>query len=90
MNYSTFIIDGNSYHNMKSILLLLKKTVNLLPYFIIIVIYFIFISLEANKDKEFNRVIKNEFDSSNSKKLDDENIFRINIPVIPYKENGTN
>ena len=75
---------------MKSILLLLKKTVNLLPYFIIIVIYFIFISLEANKDKEFNRVIENELDSSNSKKLEDENIFRINIPVFPYKENSSN
>ena len=73
---------------MKSILLLLKKTVNLLPYFIIIVVYFIFISLEANKDKKFNSVIKNEFDSSNSKKLDDENIFRINIPVIPYNESA--
>ena len=75
---------------MKSILLLLKKTVNLLPYFIIIVVYFIFISLEANKDKEFNSVIKNDFDSSNSKKFDDESIFRINIPVFPYKENGSN
>ena len=75
---------------MKSILLLLKKTVNLLPYFIIIVIYFIFISLEANKDKEFNSVIKNDFDSSNSKKFDDESNFRIDIPVIPYKENGNN
>ena len=75
---------------MKSILLLLKKTVNLLPYFIIIVVYFIFISLEANKDKEFNSVIKNDFDSSNSKKFDDESIFRINIPVFPYKGNGSN
>ena len=75
---------------MNSILLLLKKTVNLLPYFIIIVVYFIFISLEANKDKEFNSVIKNDFDSSNSKKFDDESIFRIDIPVIPYKENGNN
>ena len=75
---------------MKSILLLLKKTVNLLPYFIIIVVYFIFISLEANKDKEFNSVIKNDFDSSNSKKFDDESNFRIDIPVIPYKENGNN
>ena len=75
---------------MKSILLLLKKTVNLLPYFIVIVIYFIFISLEANKDKKYNSVIENELDSSKSKKLDDENIFRLNIPVFPYKENGSN
>ena len=69
---------------MKPIFLTLKYIKNLVPYFLIIVIYFIIISLEASKEKTFNNVIENEKMLPKNKNLDDGKQLRIEIPVIPY------
>ena len=63
---------------------ILKKIRNLLPYFLLIGIYFFFVNLEANKENKAN--------SNNTKKLEDNNSratdesFRLRIPVIPFNQ----
>ncbi len=71
---------------MKSISVILKEVRNLLPYLLLISIYFLFINLEARKQTTNNKssekekkIIKNE---SNSK----DKQIRITIPVVPYKQ----
>tara|TARA_B100000579_G_C22243755_1_gene581653 strand:+ start:77 stop:310 length:234 start_codon:yes stop_codon:yes gene_type:complete len=61
---------------------------NLLPYLLLIVIYFFFVNLEAKKENMQNKtkkenykkekVLKNEIRNFNNNKV-------IEIPVIPYK-----
>tara|TARA_Y100001968_G_scaffold16591_1_gene13200 strand:- start:1947 stop:2174 length:228 start_codon:yes stop_codon:yes gene_type:complete len=75
---------------MNSINLILKNIKNLLPYFILIGIYFFFISLEVNKEKNINNVIEKEYKLPKSKVIIEENKFRINIPVVPYKDYSSN
>ena len=71
---------------MKYISFILKNIRNLLPYFLLISIYFFFVNLEARKE---NKII---FDSENKnilpdiKSISDKNKSRIKIPVVPYKE----
>tara|TARA_Y100001968_G_scaffold160166_1_gene146381 strand:+ start:1538 stop:1726 length:189 start_codon:yes stop_codon:yes gene_type:complete len=57
---------------------------NLLPYFLLIAIYFFFINLEAKKEKDNNIKIRNEKMSIDDKSMSDEKNLRITIPVIPY------
>ena len=75
---------------MKSVFNILKSVRNLLPYFILISIYFFFINLEATKEKNNNRdtEYKNKTIENKSNSLDIEK--RIIIPVIPYKQKITN
>ena len=66
---------------MKLIFLNIK---NLLPYLILIVIYFFFINLEATKEQQKKESIIFEketyIEKSNNKDID----IRMSIPVIPY------
>ena len=75
---------------MKSISTILKNIRNLLPYLLLISIYFFFINLEATKEKNNNRdtEYKNKTIENKSNSLDIEK--RIIIPVIPYKQKITN
>ena len=74
---------------MKSIILVLKKVQNLLPYFILIVIYFFFISLEVGNEKKSNRVIEKKYEIPKNENVDDDKQLKKIIPVIPYiKENS--
>jgi len=66
--------------------MMLKNIKNLLPYFILVAIYFFFINLEARRDKnnQQNEEFKN-LPSDNNTSFD-ETKLRITIPVIPYKQ----
>ena len=68
---------------MKSIFLSIK---NLLPYLFLVVIYFLFINIEAKKNNNYNKLIEieksNKVNESNIKNKDS----AINIPVIPFKD----
>ncbi len=69
---------------MKSISKIIMNIRNLLPYFLLIAIYFFFINLEAKKEKDNNIKIRNEKMSIDDKSMSDEKNLRITIPVIPY------
>ena len=66
---------------MKSLLLKIK---NLIPYLLLISLYFLFVNIEARKEitnyKINNRIKKNIDEQSKIEK----NNLRISIPVIPY------
>ena len=72
---------------MKLILILLKNVKNLLPYFLLIALYFLFINLETRKEKINNKI--NEIEKQLGDDIDmgnDKEQLRITIPVIPYKK----
>ena len=68
---------------MKSLLLNIK---NLIPYFILISLYFLFVNIEARKE------LKNYTNNSRTKNMREKksNVekknLRISIPVIPYSQ----
>ena len=64
--------------------MLIKNIKNLIPYFIIIVIYFFFINLEARKVKINNRFEQENNFPDDRTKVNDYDL-RIKIPVVPYK-----
>ena len=66
---------------MKSLVITIK---NLIPYLILIAIYFLFINLEARKVKENIDSIDNKIDTSSNISNKKDNNLRISIPVIPY------
>ena len=66
---------------MKSLVINIK---NLTPYLFLIVIYFLFINLEARKVKENIDSIDNKIDTSSNISNKKDNNLRISIPVIPY------
>ena len=64
---------------------IIKNIRNLLPYFLLIAIYFFFINLEASNERSNNKVNKNQNKLTESKStLDDMKV--IEIPVIPYEK----
>ena len=71
---------------MKYIIETIKNIKNLLPYLLLIAIYFLFVNLEAGKDKKTNRTIENESMLIEEKSTDQYKQQRIKIPVIPYKQ----
>ena len=71
---------------MKSIVLLLKKIKDLLPYFLLITIYFFFINLETRKEKNNNRTIEKNNELTDNKSSIYDKQLRIKIPVIPYEK----
>ena len=71
---------------MKYITESIKNIKNLLPYLLLIVIYFFFVNLEAGKDKETNRTNENETKLIEEKSSEQNKQQRIKIPVIPYKQ----
>ena len=71
---------------MNSISFILRNIRNLVPYFLLIAIYFLFVNLEASKDK--NNQINTEKDLAfpDSESRIDNKTLRITIPVIPYNK----
>ena len=73
--------------NMKLILMLLKNLKDLLPYFLLIALYFFFINLETRKEKINNKIIDIEKKITDDKSIrNDKQQLRIAIPVVPYKQ----
>lgn len=70
---------------MKYITESIKNIKNLLPYLLLIAIYFFFVNLEARKDNETNRTNENEAKLIEEKSSEQNKQQRIKIPVIPYK-----
>jgi len=71
---------------MNFIFTIIKNIRNLLPYFLLIAIYFFFVNLEASKDNDRNRSAENENIIGNDKTNIENKNFRIKIPVIPYNQ----
>ncbi len=71
---------------MKYITEVIKNIKSLIPYLLLIAIYFFFVNLEAGKDKESNRTNENESMLIEEKSTEQKNQQRIKIPVIPYKQ----
>ena len=71
---------------MKYISESIKNIKNLLPYLLLIAIYFFFVNLEARKDYETNRTNENEAKLIEEKSSEQNKQQRIKIPVIPYKQ----
>ena len=71
---------------MKYITESIKNIKNLLPYLLLIAIYFFFVNLEARKDNETNRTKENEAKLIEEKSSEQNKQQRIKIPVIPYKQ----
>ena len=71
---------------MKYITESIKYIKNLLPYLLLIAIYFFFVNLEAGKDKKTNRTNDNETKLIDEKSSEQNKQQRIKIPVIPYKQ----
>ena len=72
---------------MNQILIILKNFKNLLPYFLLIALYFFFINLETRKEKINNKIIEIEKQLVEDKSIGyDKKKLRIAIPVVPYKE----
>ena len=64
---------------MKPLLLLLDKIKNISPYLFLILLYFIFINIEAQKGQKDSKTIENNID------MDSINV-RVKIPVVPFTE----
>ena len=72
---------------MKPIFILLNNFKNLLPYFLLIALYFFFINLETRKEKINNKIIEIEKQLVEDESMGyDKKKIRIAIPVVPYKE----
>ena len=72
---------------MKLIFILLKNFKNLLPYFLLIALYFFFINLEARKAKINNKILEIEKQVADDKSMGyNKDQLRIAIPVVPYKK----
>ena len=71
---------------MKSITNVLKYIKNIIPYFILIAIYFFFVNLEAKKEFEENKNIDKKRNLRMDKLSVDDTQIKITIPVIPFKE----
>ena len=65
---------------------LLKNLKDLLPYFLLIAIYFFFVNLEARKEKDNVRYTENKNSISIDKSGKNEKNLKIKIPVIPYNQ----
>ena len=66
---------------MKSLLLNIR---NLLPYLLLILLYFFFINIEAQNTKQKNKVFDIKGDINENKSITTNK--RISIPVIPYSQ----
>ena len=71
---------------MKSISSIIKNIRNLLPYFLLIAIYFFFVNLEARKENNNEINSKKQSSMPNKRSEINESNLRIKIPVIPYNQ----
>ena len=72
---------------MKLIGLILKNIKNLIPYLLLIALYFFFINLERIDEQKNKSILKSEselYEKESSK--DDKKQKIISIPVLPYSE----
>ncbi len=70
---------------MKSISVIIKSIRNLVPYFLLIGIYFFFVNLEARNDTRRNQNTLKEKLVTDDKSIIDKTL-RISIPVVPYNQ----
>ena len=68
---------------MKSLLVNIK---NLLPYLLLIVVYFFFVNLEAQNSNTYNKMFNINEDINDNKSNIKKTNKRISIPVIPYSQ----
>ncbi len=72
---------------MKSLFIKIK---NLIPYLLLVTIYFIFVNIEAKNDqsgyKKNTKIILNVEENDLMKSNINENSQRIAIPVIPFNQ----
>tara|TARA_Y100001968_G_C19330588_1_gene704082 strand:+ start:668 stop:886 length:219 start_codon:yes stop_codon:yes gene_type:complete len=72
---------------MRIIFLILKNIKNLLPYFSLIALYFIFINIELREQEKNKSIIKIESQLNGDKsREEDKQKLRISIPVVPYRQ----
>ncbi len=71
---------------MNSISMILKNIRNLIPYFLLIFIYFFFVNLEARNDMDKVRNSEKENSLEDNKSKIGDKKLRIEIPVIPYNQ----
>ena len=71
---------------MKKLLIILKNLKNLIPYFLLIGVYFILINIEAGKDNNNNKITEKKYMISNDNTNNINKDERVKIPVIPYKQ----
>ena len=72
---------------MKPIFSILKNIRNLLPYFLLIAIYFLFINLETKNNKNNIRTFEKDKNLAEYEtRILEEKPIRIRIPVIPYDQ----
>ena len=72
---------------MKLIGLIIKNIKTLIPYFLLIALYFFFINLETIEEQKNKSIIKSESRvNEKESSLDDKKQIRISIPVFPYRE----
>ena len=68
----------------------LKETIknirNLLPYLLLIAIYFFLVNLEAGKEKTPTSTNENEYMLRDNQSTEQIKQQKIRIPVIPYKQ----
>ncbi len=73
--------------DIKSLFIKLK---NLLPYLLLVVIYFVFVNIEAKNDqsklKNKNKIIVNLEENDLMKSVITDNNKTITIPVIPFNQ----
>ena len=71
---------------MKSISFLLKNLSNLIPYLLLIAIYFFFVNLEARKEKNDDSNPEKETIKKQDLSIVENESLKIKIPVIPYNQ----
>ena len=71
---------------MKYITEIIKNIKNLLPYLLLIAIYFILVNLEAGKDKNADRTNENKSKLTVVEPIEQNKQQRIKIPVVPYNQ----
>ena len=71
---------------MKYITDIIKNIKNLIPYFLLIALYFFFVNLEAGNDMKTNRKSENKDMINEDESSVKNKVQRIKIPVIPYKK----
>ena len=67
---------------MKYIIKIMTKIRNLLPYLLLVLIYFFFVNIEARKQlikEEENKMLKDKSSIKDNQQI-------IKIPVIPYQQ----
>ena len=65
---------------------ILKNIKDLLPYLLLITIYFFFINLEAGNERNNVKMNKKETNTPTKNQSITNQQIRISIPVIPYNE----